>query len=671
MSLKVERCADGVLVITLSHGPVNAVATPLRRALMNALMDAEQDDTVRAVVITGRGAIFSAGADLVEFSQGRAFDAPSFHASVLPFLHGMRKPVVAAINGRAIGGGLELALWCHARVAVADAPLGLPEVTLGLMPGAGGTQLLPRALGLERATALIVSGALAPACAFEGTPLIDAVAPAGHEVEAARAKALELVGKGQPLPHLARRAVAHAQPQGFLAFARAQARARRDFVPSMLAAIDGIALSLKLPALEGLAAEFELFRPLVGSPAARAVRHAFLAERAAFKVEDMAEGVEPLPVRRAAVVGAGYMGEGIAHCLAMAGLEVQVYDAQTGAATHCVQRLLGELRLAGRSLRVADRLDELAGADLVVEAVVEDLAIKQEVFRALDRVVSGGCILATNTSTLDVDAIAAVTSRPGQVLGMHFFGPAPVMKLLELVRGKDTAEVVLATALDLARRMCKVPVVSRVGPGFIANRIYSRFMAQALQLAGAGVRPARIDVALERFGWRMGPFRTMDLVGNDVLVKGRLLGARLSEGDHILDALVARGRLGQKCGAGWYDYAADSRVGRPSAALEALLPPPAEMAADAIVDRCMLAMINEAARVLACGVAQRASDIDVSFLLGYGFPRLKGGPLFHAEASGLAVVVQKLQALERETGDGEWAPSPLLLQGARGGALAR
>lgn len=666
MSLEIERAGTGILTLTLAHAPVNAVATPLRQALMAALLDAEQDDSVKGVVITGRNGIFSAGADLVEFEQGRAFDAPSFHACLLPFMFGMRKPVVAAINGRAIGGGLELALWCHARVAASDAPIGLPETTLALMPGAGGTQLLPRAIGLERATAMIVNGSVQAASSFAGTDLLDRVVDTSEVVVQARQLALALADGARPLPHLGRKLVRHPQPQGFLEFARAQAKARRDFVPSMLTAIEAVALSMRLPPLEGLHTEFEMFRPLVGSPAARAVRHAFFAERGASRIDGISSSAEPPRIRTAAVIGAGYMGSGIAHCLALAGLEVQVFDVQPGAAARAVERLKEEPKLAGGKLRAAQTLQELCDADLVVEAVVEDLGVKQALFRQLDLVVGATTILATNTSTLDIDAIAREVSRPGRVIGLHFFGPAPVMRLLEVVRGGATEDPVLRAAMDLAKRMRKVAVVSRVGPGFIANRIYSQLMDQALSLAGLGVRPAQIDTALERFGWRMGPFRTMDLIGNDILVRAREPGSRQTPGHHLMDRLVESGRLGQKSGKGWYDYSTDARQGSASPEVERLMTSDLTMPAGDIVDRCMLAMINEAAAVLESGIAQRAADIDICFLLGYGFPRLKGGPMFHAEESGLPVIVQKLTALHHQTGDDSWNPNELLVRGARG-----
>lgn len=691
--------ADGVLLLEMAHGPVNAVALPLRRALLAAFEAADGDPQVKGVVLTGRDGVFSAGADLVEFDEGRAFDPPSFHADVLPFLFGLRKPVVAALNGRAIGGGLELALWCHARVARPDAPIGLPETTLALMPGAGGTQLLPRALGLERATTLIVSGAIEPASTFVDTPLIQALAPAPTLIDTARRLALALAVGEQPLPHLGHLAVAHPGAEGFLAFARSRTRARRDVVPGMLAAIDGIAMSLAHPALDGLRAEFELFRPLVGSPAARAVRHAFFAERRAPRVEGLAPPPAAAPaakgLARALVVGAGYMGAGIAHCLAQAGIVVSVHDAQPGAAARCVRQLQAEPALAQARLAAVETLAEAADVDLVIEAVVEELGVKQALFRQLDEAISPHALFASNTSTLDLDAMAGVTRRPTQVIGLHFFGPAPRMRLLEVVRGARTSDDTLRIALALAQRMRKLPVVARVAPGFIANRIYASLMTEALVLVGQGIAPERIDSALEGFGWRMGPFRTMDLIGNDVLVKGRLPGATLSPGDRVQDLLLDLGRLGQKAGIGWYDYDPATRQPRPSAAVRALLPvatangpaasigrasgapasgpmtsgsnttsgpSPRSPAGDpqAIVERCMLALINEACRVLDDGIAQRASDIDLCFLQGYGFPRLRGGPLFHAMEWGLPVVRQKLESLLRETGDRHWQPSPWL-----------
>lgn len=666
MGLNIERSAQGVVTLTMAFPPVNAISTTLRAALLNALLDAEHDDKVTAVVITGNDGFFSAGADLVEFNAGRSFDYPSFHASVLPFIHGMSKPVVAAISGNAIGGGLELALWCHARVAAQDVRVGLPETTLGLMPGAGGTQLLPRALGLEVATGMIVSGAMKTASALAGTPLFDDVVPLEQVLGRATQLAVTLAERGRPYPHLAQNQVLHSEPQGFLQFARGQAKARRDFVPSMLTAIDAIAISLKLSALEGLAREFEMFRPLVSTMESRAIRHAFFAERISNKVDDMPADVKPQSVKKAGVIGAGYMGSGIAHCLARAGLDVFVYDVQAGAAHKSVEQLLQVPELAKANLTAVDSLTALQEADIVIEAVVENLEVKQELFRALDAVVRQGAILASNTSTLDLDLIAEVTKRPQAVIGMHFFGPAPVMKLLEIVRGKLTSNEVLASTLELAKRLRKVPVVSRVGPGFIANRIYSRLMEQAMSLAAQGIQPEKVDAALERWGWKMGPFKTMDLIGNDVLVKARLPGAALGAGERLQDQLVAQGRLGQKAGKGWYAYGPQAKQGMPDSDVHSMLPRPTlPLNAQQITDRCMLAMINEAAAVLEEGIAQRASDIDLSFLLGYGFPRLKGGPLFYAQEMGLSVIVQKLDQLHRQFGDAYWKPAASLVSLAR------
>lgn len=666
MSVVVESSGEGVAVIRLVNGPVNAIATPLRAGLLRALVQIEEDPRIQAAVVTGSGSCFSAGADLTEFSEGRAFDYPSFHAAVLPFLHGMRKPVVAAINGRAIGGGFELALWCHARVAVPEAPVGLPETTLGLMPGAGGTQLLPRALGLERATALIVAGAVRPASEFEDSVLFEALSPPAQLLARATALARQLAANGQPLPHLSRRVVEHDQAEGFLQFARRQAQARRDFVPGMRSAIDAIALSLTLPALAGLAREFELFRPLAASTEARAIRHGFFAERAAARLDAGEATIPPLPVTHAAVVGAGFMGAGIAHCLARAGLPVLIHDASPGAAERAVEKLRAIPELAAADIRPAGSLAELRDADLVVEAVVESLSIKREIFRALDQQLSPQAVLASNTSTLDLDEIAAATTQPGRVVGMHFFGPAPVMKLLELVRGRATTAATLVTALALARRMRKVAVISRVGPGFIANRLYNRLMAEALGLAAQGVAPQAIDAALERWGWRMGPFKTMDLIGLDVLVKARLPSQGQAPGDALQDRLLALGRLGQKAGRGWYDH--DGGRPRASPEVEALLPAATvRPSAEAIVSQCMAALTNEGGLVLGEGIARHAADIDTCFVHGYGFPRLKGGPMFAAEEAGLINLLHTVRRHQRETGADAWRPSVRLAHSALAG----
>ncbi len=662
-----ESLDNGILVVTLSNPPVHALATALRAGLWRAFQRAEADPAVKAVVVIGAGAIFSAGADLQEFADGRAFDAPSLHGDVLPLLATLAKPVVAALAGRAIGGGLELALWCHARVATPDCLLGLPETTLGLIPGAGGTQLLPRAVGLERATSMIVSGRLEPAAAFDGTALIDEQVPADQLLAAACRRAQAMCAPGSTWQTLAQRHVSHPQPQGFLQFARAQARSRRDFVPAMLTAIDAIALSLERPALEGLAQEFELFRPLVASPAARAIRHGFFAERRAPRVEGLAAGQAPRRIKVAAVVGSGYMGSGIAQCLAQAGIAVRLFDEKLGAAAAAAAALNAQPGRGGGSVSAVESLEQLADVDLVIEAIVERLDAKQALFSRLDRLLAPGAILATNTSTLDVDAIAAATGRPGDVLGLHFFGPAPVMRLLEVVRGAQTSGAVLASGLELARRMHKVAVVSRVAPGFIGNRIFDALLSQALAMVAEGLRPAAIDAALEADGWRMGPFRTMDLIGHDVLVKARA-GRSPTAGEAIQDRLVEAGRLGQKSGAGWYRYAPGARRAAPDPAVEAWLPPApsSPLTRAEIAERCLLAMVNEGAQVLAEGVAQRAADIDVAFVLGYGFPRLRGGPMFAATEMGLARACRALDRWAQRSGDPRLRPNALLQRCAQG-----
>ncbi|NLY26266.1 MAG: 3-hydroxyacyl-CoA dehydrogenase [Alcaligenaceae bacterium] len=663
MSLGVEVSVHGVMTLTMNFKPVNSIATPLRTALMQALLQATSDSSIKAVVLTGTDQIFSAGADLNEFSSGNAFDYPSFHNNVLPFIYAMRKPVVAALNGKAMGGGLELALWCHARVAVLNAQIGLPETTLGLIPGAGGTQLLPRALGLEQATSLILSGAIKPAADFQNTALIQKIAPETELLETAHTLALELSERAHDLPHLGHNQVSHENAEGFLQFARAQTRMRKDFSPGMLVAIDAIALTLSQSLTEGARHEFELFRPLVGSPEARAIRHLFFAERQASKVPGLHKNTEPRPVKRTAVIGAGYMGQGIAQCLVQAGFDVTLFDTNPEAAKNSIEKLKALPQLGNARLFVASSLSDLSSSDLIIEAAVENMEIKQAIFRELDSIVLPHAILATNTSTLDIDVLATVTQRPENVLGLHFFGPAPVMRLIEVVRGAKTADEVLLTGVNLAKILRKVPVITGVCPGFVANRIYTRLMEQALNLVSQGYAPHVIDSAVERWGWRMGPFRTMDLIGLDVLVKARLPDSKPTPGDTLLDRLVATGSLGQKAGLGWYAYTAKGTPCNTNPAITSWIPrPETHMSALQIAERCMIAMINEGARVLDEGIALRASDIDLCFVLGYGFSRLKGGIMFQASEMGLAHIQQKLMHAFQDTGDTSWIPSPLLVR---------
>ncbi|HGO6073357.1 TPA: 3-hydroxyacyl-CoA dehydrogenase NAD-binding domain-containing protein [Burkholderia cepacia] len=657
MLIELTHPFPGVAVFTLAHPPVNALSTPLRQALLAALRAAEADESVEAVVLAGNSRAFCAGADLKEFNEGTAFGYPSLTEVLVPFILAMSKPVVAAIEGCALGGGLELALWCHARVATHDAPLGLTETTLGLMPGAGGNQLLPRAIGLERALNLIVSGRVEPAKNFDGTALVDALSTRETLIEVAAGLGLRIARIGRPFPHLSARVVTHPEPAGFLAFAMAQARSRKDANRGMLVAIDALALSLKLPVLDGLKKEFALFTDVMQGEQAAAIRHAFFAQRESTKVLDLNPEAKAQPIKRAAVIGAGFMGSGIAHCLNRAGIEVFLHDANTDLAQSAVETLRSNADVDSTRLDVLPALSDLAEVDLVVEAVVESMEVKIEVFRMVDQHLKHGAILATNTSMLNIDQLAAATSRAQDVIGLHFFGPAPVMRLLEVVRAARTSDSTLATAMSLARQIKKVPVVAKVSPGFIGNRIFNRFLEAALELMARGVRPDHVDCALEKTGMRMGPFRTMDLIGNDILAK-----ALDSHGAGVgqLHRLAAQKRFGVKTRLGWYRYDESGRQAKVDPDLEASLPlaqiaDPAEIA-----DQCLLALINEGARVLEEGVAQRASDIDVTFLLGYGFPRDLGGPMRYADRSGLAVIEQKLLDLKRRTGRACWEPAALI-----------
>jgi 3-hydroxyacyl-CoA dehydrogenase len=657
MLIELTHPFPGVAVLTLANSPVNALSTPLRQALLDALRQAEADDSVDAVVLAGNARAFCAGADLKEFNEGTAFGYPSLTDVLVPFILAMSKPVVAAIEGCALGGGLELALWCHARVATHEAQLGLTETTLGLMPGAGGNQLLPRAVGLERALNLIVSGRIEAAKHFEGTALVDALAAPEELIEVAARLGLRIAQIGRPFPHLSTRKVTHPESAGFLAFARAQVRSRKDANRGMLVAIDALALSLKLPALVGLKKELALFTDVMQGEEAVAIRHAFFAQRESAKVVDMNPDAKAQPIKRAAVIGAGFMGSGIAHCLNRAGIEVFVHDANAELAQRAVEKLCANADVDGSRLAVLPALAHLDEVDLVIEAVVESMDVKTEVFRMVDQHLKRGAILATNTSMLDIDQLAVATSRAQDVIGLHFFGPAPVMRLLEVVRAARTSDGTLATAMALARQIKKVPVVAKVSPGFIGNRIFNRFLEAALELVAQGVRPDHVDRALEKTGMRMGPFRTMDLIGNDILAKA--LDSHAA-GVVLLQQLAEKKRFGVKTRLGWYRYDESGRQAKADPDLEASLPPAQVVIPAEIADRCLLAMINESARVLEEGVAQRASDIDVAFLLGYGFPRNLGGPMHYADRCGLAVIEQKLLDLKRRTGKAGWAPAALI-----------
>lgn len=681
-----------VAVITLNNPPVNGLGLATRTAAVEGLERAEADPAVRAIVLTGAGKAFSGGADIREFNSPRALTEPTLHTLIRVADHAA-KPVVAAIHSVCMGGGLELALGCNYRVALAGARIALPEVKLGLLPGAGGTQRLPRVLGLEKALDMIVTGAPVAAEDLAGTPLFDEVFAAGTDLLPAALAFAERIADLRPLPRVRERAVGHPDAAGFLAAARARVDAAAGPFPAPRECVEAVAAAVTAPTFEeGARFERERFMYLTTTVESQALRHAFFAERAAGKVPDLPADTPVRPIARVAVVGAGTMGTGIAMSFANAGIPVTVLEMKQEAldkglaairATWDGALAKGRLSAEERDRRLARvtgtlSYDALGTADLVVEAVFEDMGVKELVWRELDQVARPGAILATNTSTLDVNAIAGFTGRAQDVLGLHFFSPAHVMKLLEIVRGARTAPDVLATALALARTLNKTGVVSGVCDGFIGNRMLEPYLRQAIGLLEEGALPEQVDRAIEAFGFAMGPFRMSDLAGNDIgwqIRKRRALEQPGSARSTLADLLCEQGRFGQKTGAGWYDYAPGERRALPSAVVNAMIE---RHAADLglarrpigdreIVQRLVYALVNEGARILDEGIAQRASDIDMVYLSGYGFPLHRGGPMFYADTVGLPAVLAAIEEFARGRQGGMWQPAPLLVRLAREG----
>jgi len=653
-----ELIQHGVAVLTMDNPPVNGLSHALRGSLWNAIERLEADAAVRAIVITGGDAkAFSGGADIREFGKPEALAEPHL-PGLTQRIESCTKPVVAAVGKLALGGGLELALACHYRVVADDAQLGLPEVNIGLLPGAGGTQRLPRAVGLATALQMISSGQpqrAAKLAALPGQALIDRCVPATELLDAA----VTLAQSAGQRPRLSERSVV--ADAALLAQARAQAAALP--YPAPAACVEAVAASVDRPFLDGLKAERSGFETLMRGEASQALRHAFFAERAAAKVPGIESTTPRRALQRVAVIGAGTMGSGIATACLLAGYRVDLIEPNADALARGVGLLDKHIRTQvdkGRlkadkaealraGLRASTDDAALAEADLVIEAVFEDMALKQSVFRRLDAICKPGAILASNTSTLDVDAIAAVTTRPADVLGLHFFSPAAVMKLLEVVRGQATGLDVLATALDFGKSIGKTCVVSGVCDGFIGNRMLEPYLQQALFLLDEGCTPQQVDRAIEAWGFAMGPFRMGDLAGNDVswrVRQQRVKDGKAVRAQPLADALCEAGRHGQKTGGGWYDYEPGSRDAKPSAAVDALLErhratlgrPRREVGDAEIVDRLLLALGLEGRALLAEGIALRASDIDLVYLSGYGFPRWRGGPMFELDRRGADAV---------------------------------
>ena len=681
INASVDLRRDGeVVVVTVDNPPVNALKHEVRAGLAKALQRAHADDGVKAVVIVCAGRTFFAGADITEF--GKPPQPPSLH-EIIAAIEAMQKPVVAALHGTAFGGGFELALACHFRVAVADARVGLPEVKLGLLPGAGGTQRLPRLVGPEKALKMIVTGdpIAAPEASADG--VIDEIVD-GDLTGSAVAFARRVVAEGRPLK-LVRNRDEKLIGEGFADAAESLTRRLRGR-DAPAACVEAVRNAIVLPFEEGLRREGELFRKLVAGDQSKAQRHIFFAEREAAKIPDMPETTKICPIARAAVIGAGTMGGGIAMCFANAGIPVTVVETGRDLLQKGLDRVGANYRTTisrgGLSAEEMERrmglingvteFDAVGEADVVIEAVFEEMAVKKQVFADLDRQTKTNAVLATNTSTLDVNEIARATTRPRDVLGMHFFSPANVMRLLEIVRGEQTSFEALATAVALGRRLGKVPVTVGVCYGFVGNRMLARRSVETERLLLEGALPQEIDTAVAGFGFPMGPCAMMDLAGLDVGWR-----IRQGRGEHTLieDTLCEAGHYGQKTGKGYFRYDAGSRTPVPDPEVEKLIleassrlginrrPIPQEQ----IIERMILPMINEGARILEEGIATRPSDIDVIWVYGYGWPVWRGGPMYYADRLGLAHLRDRLSFYADRSRDETLQPAPLLQRLAREG----
>ena len=674
-----------VAVITLKNPPVNALGRGLRAAIADGLERAVDDEAIRAVVIIGSGSAFCGGADVSEFGLPAMSASPNL-ADLFAQIEDSPKPVVAALNGLALGGGLELAMACHYRVASPAAPLGQPEVKLGLLPGAGGTQRLPRLVGVERALNMIVGGNPVNALELAKTELLDSIAD-GELLPAAVVFAERVIAEKSPLKKARDIKINLPNVEAFLDFARGAVAPIAKNYPAPLKCIDAIEAAVLKPFSEGMKIEGSLFVELLNTPESKALRHAFFAMRAASKIPDVPASTPLRPIKSVAVIGAGTMGGGIAMNFANAGLPVTVIETTQAALDKGLATVwknyestlkkgrLTQEEFDKRVKRIGGTLayEDIKDADLVIEAVFEDMEVKRQVFEKLDQVAKSGAILASNTSTLDLNKIAGFTQRPQDVIGLHFFSPANVSKLLEIVRGAQSAKDVVATSMAVSKQIKKVGVISGVCDGFIGNRMMNAYFRQMELLLDVGALPQQIDQAMERFGFAMGPFRVSDLAGNDILwyIRKRLY---VEYPDRVFsktpDRICELGRFGQKTGAGWYDYKQGDRAAIPSDLVNKIVLEESaklgikrrKIGDEEIVQRALYSLINEGARILEEGIALRASDIDVVYLTGYGFPDFRGGPLFYADTVGLPNIVRSMREFSKGYQPDAWEPAPLLKQ---------
>ena len=667
---------DGdVAVITLNSPPVNALSANVREGLFEGFKAATADPAAKAIVLICEGRTFIAGADITEF--GGASRGPSLF-DVQEMMENAPKPVIAAIHGTALGGGLEVALVAHYRVAVPSARLGLPEVNLGLLPGAGGTQRLPRVAGPEKALEMMTSGRHAPAKEALEMGLVDELAEEGKLREAAVAFARRCVAENKPLVKVrdnnAKVEAARGKPEIFEAFRKANARKFRGFLAPEYN-IRCIEAAVNLPFDEGLAVERKLFGELVTGSQSAAQRYSFFAERQAQKIPDVPDDTPLIPVKSVGIIGAGTMGGGIAMNFANVGIPVTIVEVQKEALERGLKVIRSNYeRTASRggitAAQVEERMalingsldmNDLAPVDLVIEAVFERMDVKKDIFTKLDAICKPGAILATNTSGLNIDEIASVTKRPEAVIGLHFFSPANVMKLLEIVRADHTSKSVIATSMKLAKQIGKIAALVGVCPGFVGNRILAQRQREAQKLVMEGAMPWDVDRVLYDFGFPMGPFAMSDLAGLDIgWVKER------SKGESIRDVLCEMDRRGQKTGAGYYDYD-ENRNAKPSPVTEKIINDfivktgsnPRTVSDEEILERCIYPMINEGVKILEEGKAIRSSDIDVVWQNGYGWPVYRGGPMWYGDQIGPAKVLEKMKEFQAKMGD-DFKPAPLL-----------
>ena len=678
-----------VAVISLNNPPVNGLGLSTRQAITEGVEKAVQDASIKAVVITGHGKAFSGGADIREFGSPKATQEPNL-LSVIAQIENCAKPVVAAVHAVAMGGGLELALGCHYRIAAPGASIALPEVKIGLLPGAGGTQRLPRVLGVEPALNMIVSGEAIKSemlAMLPGQKLFDKMSASPESLMDEALKFAREVADVRPLPRVRDLPCKHPQGDAYFQFTRNMVKGMAKNYPAPPKCVDAVQAATKKKFDEGMVIERELFINLMWTPESRALRHLFMSQRAASKIADVPDTTPTRAIKQVAVIGAGTMGGGISMNFLNAGIPVKILETKQEALDRGIATIqknyeaqvkkgkLKEDKYAQRMALLTSTLsyDDIKDADLVIEAVFEEMGVKEAVFKQLDAVMKPGAILASNTSTLDVNAIANFTKRPQDVIGMHFFSPANVMKLLEVVRGTKTAKDVLATVMALAKTIKKTAVVSGVCDGFIGNRMIEQYGRQGGFLLEEGCTPQQVDKAIEKFGFAMGPFRMGDLAGNDIgwaIRKRRYVEKPHMKYSKTADLLCEMGRFGQKVGKGWYDYQAGKRDAIPNKEVEDMVVKhratigmtPRKISDEEIVQRLVFSLVNEAAHILEDGIASKASDIDMVYITGYGFPMYRGGPMLYADQVGLFNVVQAMHRFAANPHDDAefWKPAPLL-----------